>query len=38
MILIDEMAKICSSKWIGILKNKLANGEQMESCYRSKSR
>jgi hypothetical protein len=36
--LIDGMAQICSSKWIGILKNKLANGERMEACYRPRNR
>ena len=36
--LIDAMAQICSSKWIGILKSKLENGERMEACYRSKNR
>jgi hypothetical protein len=36
--LIDAMAKICSSKWIGILKSKLENGERMEACYKPKNR
>jgi hypothetical protein len=36
--LIDAMAQICSSKWIGILKSKLENGERMEACYKPKNR
>jgi hypothetical protein len=36
--LIDAMTQICSSKWIGILKSKLENGERMEACYKPKNR
>ena len=35
--LIDDMAAICSSKWIGILKGKLESGERMESCYKPRN-